>query len=363
MKVHFLTSVHHDFIANPKINESQQKQIKNLFAQIESRAEVLIENKRFLEIGETTKKIKENGSDIVVCTLSNTILPEAFDSPLSAVFTTSSGYNTIQAPNDVIVCNTPGVLDEAVANFTCALILTNLYKLNSLQKKILSFNWKPDQKNDLDQILTSSITRAKVGFIGLGEIALATLKRLNGFNCEFYYYSRSRKIDLEEKFGLIHCQNPLEIAEQCDIVSLHCPLTPETKHLVNSEFLMKMKKGALLVNTARGAVVDQKALLDLLEKDVISINLALDVFEEEPIPYETVDRLHSIIATHPELEITLIPHNASAEASTRANMVIKTLSDVIKLLDAKSADDLKSISIIKERPESTWNELRYIKNL
>ena len=110
-----------------------------------------------------------------------------------------------------------------------------------------------------------------------------------------------------------------------------------------------MKKGALLVNTARGPIVNFEALLLLLESNEISINLAFDVFENEPLDEDILHRFHLVHKDHPELKFIFIPHNASADADTRAQMAIMFLSDIIALATSTSGEDLKSIRMIPEQ--------------
>jgi phosphoglycerate dehydrogenase-like enzyme len=124
-----------------------------------------------------------------------------------------------------------------------------------------------------------------------------------------------------------------------------------------------MKKNALLINTARGGVLDLNSLLDLLEQEVIQINIAFDVFPTEPIESKTLARLKKIKKDDPNIRMILIPHNASSDANTRAKMNILFLEDIIKIIRSSSLGDLKEIHIIPEHKkhllEKKWRIFNY----
>lgn len=157
-----------------------------------------------------------------------------------------------------------------------------------------------------------------------------------------------------------------EIFQESDIISLHIPLNKFTEKIINRDLLKLMKKNALLVNTARGLVLDFNALLDLLEKKEIQINLALDVFPIEPIDIETLKRLNKIKKIQPEIRILLLPHNASADANTRGKMVVMFLMNIIKIIKSKSLEDLREIHLIPEQKseisKKNWRIYNYWKN-
>ena len=155
--------------------------------------------------------------------------------------------------------------------------------------------------------------------------------------------------NFEEKYPLIEFKENIEdIFRESDIVSLHIPLNEYTENLISRPLLILMKVNALLVNTSRGGVLDMEILLEMLEKEEIKINLALDVFPVEPIDNKTLQRFKKIKKAQPEIRIILIPHNASADANTRGKMNIIFLKDIIKIIKSASIEDLIGVNIIPE---------------
>ena len=179
---------------------------------------------------------------------------------------------------------------------------------------------KQVQKWDLDENLSSTIDNLTLGIIGMGEIGKELTKRLYPWGIKIQYYDIRPQEEFEKEFPNIqYIENIEEIFSQSDIVSLHVPLMDATYHLVNEKLLKLMKKGALLVNTARGPIIDTAELLKLLENNEIEIDLAFDVFEEEPLNKKTLKRFKEIAEKNPQLKFIFIPHNASADADTREN--------------------------------------------
>jgi glyoxylate reductase len=138
-------------------------------------------------------------------------------------------------------------------------------------------------------------------------------------------------------------------------VSLHIPLLDATHHIINESLLKLMKKGSLLVNTARGPILNFNDLLRLLETAEISVNLAFDVYENEPLEEKTLRRFQKIAEKNPQLKFIFIPHNASADADTRAQMAIMLLEDIISLANSSSAADLNGIRLIPESKNSLFS--------
>ncbi|MBA7554725.1 Erythronate-4-phosphate dehydrogenase [subsurface metagenome] len=156
-------------------------------------------------------------------------------------------------------------------------------------------------------------------------------------------------IDFEEKYPLIEFKENIEdVFRDSDILSLHIPLNKYTEKLVSRSLLILMKRNALLVNTARGGVLNLEDLLDMLENNEIKINIALDVYPIEPVDMKTLKRLKKIKKAQPEMRIILIPHNASADANTRGKMNFIFLKDIINIIKSTSIEDLNEINIIPE---------------
>ncbi len=161
----------------------------------------------------------------------------------------------------------------------------------------------------------------------------------------------------ENDFPLIQFKNNIEdIFRESDIITLHLPLNKKTENLVDKDLLKLMKKDTLLVNTARGSVLNLDTLINMLEKREIQINLALDVFPIEPIDEKTIRRLKKIKQEQPYLRIILLPHNASANANVRAKMNILFLQDIINLIKSSSIEDLNNIHMIPEQKNQLANK-------
>ena len=133
-------------------------------------------------------------------------------------------------------------------------------------------------------------------------------------------------------------------------------MNEHTVKLINKDLLKLMKKNSLLINTARGGILDLNALLILLENKEIQINFSFDVFPEEPIDKDTLERLKKIKNENPDIRMVLIPHNASADADTRGKMNILFLEDLINIIESSSIEDLNNLHIIPEHKNQLTNK-------
>jgi len=201
------------------------------------------------------------------------------------------------------VTNTPGVLTDSTADMTWALILALTRRLREGELLLRGGGWKGWAPTLL---LGPELRGKRLGILGYGRIGRAVARRAEGFDLRVSFTARGGGVSLEE------------LLEQSDILIIHCPLTPQTHHLIGAAELLRMKRGALLVNTARGPIVDEAALVAALESGHLG-GAALDVFEHEP-------------AVHPGLlqrdDVVLLPHLASATRETRAEMGRLALSQV-----------------------------------
>jgi glyoxylate reductase len=194
------------------------------------------------------------------------------------------------------VGNTPDVLTDATADLAFALLLALARRIPEGEQDVRGGRWVTFEP---DRNLGAEVTGATLGIVGSGRIGRSVARRAEGFGMEILYTSRSGGVSLEE------------LLERSDFVSLHCPLTPETHHLIDEAALARMKPTALLVNTARGPIVDTGALLRALQDRAIG-GAALDVTDPEPLP-----------ADHPLLEapnLLVVPHIGSATVRTRHRM-------------------------------------------
>ncbi len=364
----FLTSnVFLEISKNEKISPEIRNQIKELWEKLNDISNLKIFDGRF----PTEKKIKDFVSSfepgILGCHLSHQISSELLEnSEIFAVATSTAGYNHIQRPDndDILITHTPGILHETVADYTVAIIMANLRNLIDLHNYVWNGKWSLEDKWDLDQNLSSVINNKVLGIIGLGEIGTEVVKRLYPRDLKIIYYDKNRCRHAEELYPEIECKEKLEdIFKEADIVSLHIPLNKSTEKLINKDLLKLMKKNALLVNTARGGVIDVEDLLDLLEKKKIQINLSFDVYPQEPIDHKTLERFKKIKREQPNIRIIFMAHNASADADTRGRMVILFLEDLIKIIKSSEIDDLNDIHLIPEHKkllfDKKWRIYKY----
>jgi glyoxylate reductase len=259
------------------------------------------------------------GADAAVTLLHDHIDDDFFraaGTQLRVVANVAVGYDNVDLDaarrHGVMVTNTPGVLTGATADLAVALMLAITRRLGEGDRLIRSgapWTWS------LDFMLGRGLTGKTLGIVGYGKIGRATAARARVFGMDVIYASRSRggdrgQVDLDE------------LLRRADVVSLHCPLTATTRHLIDADALARMHPEAYLVNTARGPIVDEAALVQALGGGVIA-GAALDVYEDEP-------------AVHPGLlaldNVVLVPHLGSATVETRTAMAELACQNVLAVL-------------------------------
>ena len=215
------------------------------------------------------------------------------------------------AKRGIPVGNTPDVLTDATADLAFALLLALARKIVPGAEKVRAGEWRTwEPAADLGAELAGSV----IGIVGWGRIGQAVARRAEGFEMEVVHSSRSSGVPLGE------------LLERADFVTLHTPLTADTRHLIDAGALARMKPTALLVNTARGGVVDQDALREALHAGRIG-GAALDVTDPEPLP-----------ADHPLLDapnLLVVPHVGSATVRTRAKMAAMAVENLLAALDGR----------------------------
>jgi len=216
----------------------------------------------------------------------------------------------------IMVCNTPGVLTETTADFAFALLLAAARRVGEGDRVVRAGKWKTWGPMIL---LGQDVHHATLGVIGLGRIGAEVAKRGRGFDMRVIYYDTARRPDVEKKLG-IEFRDLKTLLSESDFVTVHCPLLPETRHLIGEEQFKLMKKTAILVNSARGPIVDPKALYDALHNHQIAY-AALDVTEPEPIPLD--DPLLTLD------NIVIAPHIASASVATRTKMAMMAVDNLL----------------------------------
>ncbi len=266
------------------------------------------------------------GADGVVALLHDRIDDAFLDAAgpqLRVVANVAVGYDNVDLDacrrRRVIVTNTPGVLTDATADLAFALILMATRRLGEGERMVragLRWSWS------LDFHLGTGIQGKTLGIVGLGQIGTAVARRGRAFGMEVAYTKRHRAdsaLEVELAAGFLPLE---ELLAASDVVSLHCPLTPETRHLIDARRLRLMRRTAFLVNTTRGPVVDEEALVEALRDGVIA-GAGLDVFEREP-------------AVHPgllELEnVVLLPHLGSSTVETRNAMAELAARNAVAVL-------------------------------
>ncbi len=246
--------------------------------------------------------------DAIVCLLTDRIDAEVLEAGagrLRVVANVAVGYDNIDVASatehGIAVCNTPGVLDETTADLAFLLILAASRLASDAEADLRDGRW---EGWGINQYLGRDVHGAVLGVVGFGRIGQAVARRATGFGMEVLHHARH---DTGFPGYIVDLDDLLSLA---DIVSLHVPLSPETRHLISRAELERMKPSAVLVNTARGPVVDEVALAEALETGAI-FAAGLDVFEAEP-------KVHPRLLAAPRT--VLLPHIGSASLATRTRM-------------------------------------------
>lgn len=266
------------------------------------------------------------GADAILTLLHDRVdeeLLEAAGPQLRCVANVAVGYDNVDiaaaARRGVVVTNTPGVLDEATADLTMALLLAATRRVVEGDRLIRAgrpWTW------GMHFMLGSSLRGKLLGIVGLGGIGRRVAERARAFGMEIAYHSR-HEAPAEVVAALEAERLPMErLLAKADVVSLHCPLTPETHHLIGAPELAAMKPSAVLVNAARGPVVDERALAEALAAGRIAA-AGLDVYEREPRVEPGLLELDNVV---------LAPHLGSATIETRTAMAELAARNAISVL-------------------------------
>lgn len=267
-----------------------------------------------------------SGANVIVSLLTEKIDEEVLTSAgddLKAVCNVAVGYNNIDVAacknKNVLVTNTPGVLTDATADIAMALILMTTRRLSEGERVIRNqdpWAW------GMFYMLGSSIQNRTLGIVGMGQIGIATALRAKSFGMKIIYTRRNRLDEKIEKELLAQYVSLDELLQQSDIVSLHCPYSTETHHLISDAQLSKMKKTSYLINTARGPIVNEEALANALINKTIA-GAGLDVYENEPKVNEKLLKLDNVV---------LLPHLGSATVETRTAMATTAANNALEIL-------------------------------
>jgi glyoxylate reductase len=261
-----------------------------------------------------------SGVDAIVCLLTDRIddaVLEAGSPRLKVVATVAVGYDNIDvdaaAARGIAVCNTPRVLDDTTADLAFLLILAAARRIWEAESDLRAGKW-PGW--DIDQYLGRDVHGAVLGVVGFGRVGQAVARRATGFGMEVLHHTR-------RETGIVGWRGDLDrLLAESDIVTLHVPLTDETRHLIDPRRLALMKRDAVLVNTSRGPVVDEEALAVALEEGAI-FAAGLDVYEREP-------EVHPRLLAAPRT--VLLPHIGSASLATRTRMARVAAENAVAVL-------------------------------
>jgi len=262
-------------------------------------------------------------ADALVCLLTDTIDRAAIDAApkLKIIANVAVGYDNVDVAyarsRGIVVTNTPDVLTESVADFTWAMILAITRRLSEGERVVRRGEWKGW---GLGFMLGTELQGKQLGLVGVGRIGRAVAARASAFRMRVAYAARgTTQLPDAQPLSLDQLLNT------SDVVSLHVPLTPETRHLIDKKALTRMKRSAYLINTSRGPIVDEAALAWALREHLLA-GAALDVYEHEP-------------AIHPDLlaleNVLLVPHLGSATTETRTAMADLAVQNVVAVLSGK----------------------------
>jgi glyoxylate reductase len=260
-------------------------------------------------------KARVKGKQAVICLLTDRIDGAVVDAGLPSlkiVANVAVGYDNVDVPavksRGVVFTNTPDVLTEATAELTWGLILSLARRVTEGDRLIRRGEWRGWA---LDFMLGTELRGKQLGLIGRGRIGRAVAAKASAFGMTAVFAKHDMSLD--------------ELLVSSDVISIHTPATPETRHLFNRRTLARMKRSALLINTARGAIIDEEALVWALNEHLVA-GAALDVFEKEPSVHPGLLSLENVV---------LVPHLGSATRETRTAMADLAVRNVIEVLSGR----------------------------
>jgi glyoxylate reductase len=248
------------------------------------------------------------------------------------------GYDNIDVDTctkrGVVATNTPGVLDETTADFAWTLMMAVARRLAEGEQLARSGNWKGW---NLDQLVGADIWGKTLGLVGFGRIGRAVARRALGFHMKVIYTDAVKAPEEVEKSLNAQFRDMNAVLAESDFISLHVPLMPETRGLFDAPKFYRMKPTAFLINTSRGPVVEEAALVAALEAGKIA-GAALDVYENEPFIHPGLKRLNVVLA----------PHLASASLDTRTKMAVMAASNVVALFTGQKPPNMLNPAVLKK---------------
>ena len=347
-KVYLASPVFREIADNPRVSVKYKFLINKVWSNLNTAADLIVSESRFPSVEEIKRVVSQNEVDFIGCHLGHHVGEDIVSLPsIKAVSTSNVGWDHIHLHPGVIVTNTPGVLAGTIADYTLSLILANLRNVTGLNQYVWSGQWKPGEQWDLDRHITKNTENLTYGILGLGEIGREVVNRVAPWGIHIAYHDIFQSSEMEEKYpNLNYYEDVEQLFKISDIVSIHIPLDDTTRHFVGEHLLRLMRPRALLVNTARGAIIDFEALIRLLKNREIAIHLAFDVYEDEPLPAGVLEQFRKINAERPDLRFIFTPHSATADADTRARMAATMLGNLNSLVRSTSVRDIKELNLI-----------------
>ncbi len=287
---------------------------------------------------ELLRRVKDREG--LICLLTEKINDELLRAApkLRIVSNVAVGFDNIEldtcTKRGVVATNTPGVLDETTADFAWTLLLAVARRLVEGEALARSGNWKGW---NLDQLCGADVWGKTLGIVGFGRIGRAVARRASGFQMKVIYTDAVRASEDVEKSVNAEFRDMNALLAESDFISLHVPLLPETRALFDAPKFFRMKPTAFLINTSRGPVVDEAALVAALENKKIA-GAALDVYENEPFIHPGLKRPNVVLA----------PHLASASLETRSKMATMAASNVVALFKGQRPPNMLNPDIFKK---------------
>lgn len=276
------------------------------------------------------------GYDVIMPTVSDSI-PAAFypaaRDKVKLMANYGVGYNHIDIEAardaDILVTNTPGVLTDCTADIAMGLLLSAARRIGEGERELRAGDWSGWRPTHL---IGKKVSGATLGIIGMGRIGQAMARRAHcGFGMQVVFQNRSPvDEDIAASVGARQLDSVEEVAAASDFLSVHCPGGPETRHLINADVLSALKPGAILINTARGDVVDETALFDALDSGRLAA-AGLDVYHNEPALDPRFLQYENLV---------LAPHLGSATDGTRAAMGFRAIDNLKAFLSGDTPQDL-----------------------
>jgi lactate dehydrogenase-like 2-hydroxyacid dehydrogenase len=275
----------------------------------------------------------------LVCLLTEKINEELLGTApkLRIVANVAVGFDNIDlaacTKHGVAVTNTPGVLDETTADFAWTLLMATARRLGEGEALARSGKWKGW---NLDQLVGTDVWGKTLGIVGFGRIGRAVARRASGFQMKLIYTDAVRVPEQVENELKTEFRGMDALLAEADFITVHVPLLPETRGLFNAARFARMKPTAFLINTSRGPVVDEAALVSALKKGRIA-GAALDVYEKEPTIHPGLKRAN----------VVLTPHIASASLETRTKMACMAAENVVALFAGKRPPNILNPEVLK----------------